>query len=142
MSNLKQTESNKVMPALQPHSLLDCIKITPTTILYSNTSAKQKHMSSQNHVANLLSWPSQYLNLREFVENYHHLDSRRVSGWFRTARRVSDPGDSRDPRDPGDPTRLSNLLEFETPLEVERFVISNERPLMHFSVPTFKNIGL
>ena len=26
--------------------------------------------------------------LREFVENYRHLDSRRVSGWFRTARHV------------------------------------------------------
>ena len=23
-------------------------------------------------------------NLREFVENYRHLDTRRVSGWFRT----------------------------------------------------------
>ena len=51
-------------------------------------------------------------NLREFVKNYRHLDSRRVSGWFRTALRVPDPG---DPRDPRDPARLSNLLEFEDP---------------------------
>ena len=61
---------------------------------------------------------SYYLcNLREFVENYRHLDSRRMSGWFRTARRVPDPRDPWDPGDPGDPARLSNLLEFETHLE-------------------------
>ena len=45
-----------------------------------------------------------------------------MSGWFRTALRVPDPV---NPRNPG---RRSNLLEFETPIELERFVISNERP--------------
>ena len=75
-------------------------------------------------------------HLREFVANYRHLDSRRVSGWFRTARCVPDPW---DPRDPGDPGLGTNLLDFETPIEVKRFVISNERPLTHFSVSTFKN---
>ena len=72
-------------------------------------------------------------HLREFVENYSHLDSRRMSGWFRTARCVPDP---RDPR------LGTNFLEFETPIEVGRFVISNERPLTHFSVSTFNNTRL
>ena len=78
-------------------------------------------------------------HLREFVENYRHLDSRRVSGWFGTALRVPDPLNPDDPDDPRDLRLRSNLLEFETPIEVERFVISNERPLTHFSVSTFKN---
>ena len=65
-----------------------------------------------------------------------------MSGWFGTALRVPDPLNPRDPGDPGDPAQLSNLLEFETPIEVERFVISDELPLTHFSVLTFKNIRL
>ena len=91
-------------------------------------------MTISDPVSGIISCTENNNSLREFVENYRYLFSRRVSGWFRTALRVPDPV---NPRDPG---RRSNLLEFETPIEVERFVISNERPLMHFSVSTFKNI--
>ena len=62
--------------------------------------------------------------MREFVQNYRHLDSRRVSGWFRTALCVPDP---LNPGDPRNPRRCSTLLEFETPIEVERFVISSDK---------------
>ena len=60
-------------------------------------------------------------NLREFVLNYRHLDSRRVSRWFRSARRVPDPDDLRDLG------RRSNLLESESPIEVEH--VDPQKPL-------------
>ena len=41
--------------------------------------------------------------------------------------------------DPGDPRVCSFWLVFETPIGLERFAISDERPLSDLGVRTFKN---
>ena len=60
-------------------------------------------------------------------------------GRFRAAVRGQDPEDPEDPEDPQDPEGCHFLLFFETPIELERLAISNERPLSNLSVSTFKN---
>ena len=69
-------------------------------------------------------------NLREFVRTAVILIPAREASRVGTAFRREDPEE------------CSFLLEFETPVELERLAISNERPLSNLSVSTFKNIKL
>ena len=67
------------------------------------------------------------------------LTPAREASRVETALQRQDPQDPVDPVDPLDPQECSFLLEFETPIELERLAISNERPLSNLSVSAFKN---
>ena len=71
--------------------------------------------------------------LREFVRTAVILTPARE------ASRVGTALQRQDPQDPVDLQECSFLLEFETPIELERLAISNERHLSNLSVSTFKN---
>ena len=75
-------------------------------------------------------------SLREFVRTALILTPAREASRVGTALQRQDP---QDPLDPLDPQECSFLLEFGTPMELERLAISNERPLANLSVSTFKN---
>ena len=77
----------------------------------------------------LYSFP-RYAELRDFV---------RTAAILTPTREASRVGTALQRQDPVDPQECSFLLEFETPIELERLAISNERPLSNLSVSTFKN---
>ena len=58
--------------------------------------------------------------MREFVRTAVILTPAREASRVGTALRRQDPVDPVDPLDPLDPEECSFLLEFETPIEVER----------------------